>query len=188
MKPTPKQIVLWLFSSLVIMAGAAALFIFYVVPNELRDFAIHNGKGTEANAVVIGYKQAGRSSNRGNSQILYSLNLRVNSSDKGIFMADTAGAFTRSRLESMGVWNGEEREVKVSYIGTRAVVEGHQFKDVPVVMIVALIFGAFGLLSLIATIFQAVTGRQMISNELVDKLKSAEKKVTDFAQNNEHKF
>jgi len=166
MKPTPKQLASWLISGTVITAGAIALIIFFVIPADYQDYRIRQGYGTPATAVVTGYYKTGTA----NDVTMYALNLRIDTGDNGTLMVKTGGAFNRYTLQRMGVWDGQEVQVRISYIGTRAVVEG-QPTSFPVVLAVALMFGVFGIIVLVASIFQAKTGRQMISNDPVGGLK-----------------
>jgi len=163
-----KDIVLSLVTGTLITAGAAALIIFFVVPTTFRDYNIRRGSGIEATAVVTGYRETGRE----NNQPRYALILRINADST--IMAETEGAFSRYALQNMGVWDGQEREVKVRYLGTRAIIDG-QPSSFPVVLMVALMFGGFGILVIIATIFYAITGRHLISEEMTKKLSDINK-------------
>jgi len=166
----PLNIVMSLITGVVFIVGAIVGINVFIAPSTFVDMSIRQGKGTSATAVVIGYNRTGsvRTGNI-NTKSLFALELLINSADNGTFKATTDGAFSYSEIQRLGIRDGHEPEVNVRYIGTRAVVDG-QPSSFPTGLVILIFFGLFGILIIVATIYNAVTGKQLISNEFVERL------------------
>jgi len=164
MKMKPFNIVLSLITGTIFVVGAIIVIILVVVPTTFRDYSIRRGNGTQAIAVVVGY----RHTTTLNDSPRYALDLLINTGNNLSFPATTDAAFSRSDLVRRGIWETHEPEVIVRYIGTRAVLN-NQPVSIPGLFIIVLLFGAMGVLIIIATIYNVKTGKQLISDEFANK-------------------
>ena len=164
MKMKPLNIVMSLIIGSIMAGGAIIYIIVGAVPTTFRDYQIRQGGGTASTAIVVGY----RHTTTANDTALYTLDLRIPTGNNFSFPASTDAAFSRSDLIRRGIWEAHEPEVNVRYIGPRAVLDDQPF-SMPVLLIVLCMFGAFGILVIIATIFNVVTGKQMIRDEFAEK-------------------